>query len=329
MTKNNKNKNKKKRVIVQTTRIRRSRKNTRKRSRDMAQSGAAMLAHSICNPGGVGACIPDGSKNVGCFTCKGISTISTQTAGTTIFFAVNLNPGSLSFGASSAGGTYAVTGSWASSTAYTALASAYDRYRPVSASIKVTFVGAWNSNGGTVTAGQLPATTAPNVFNGGTISSFPSYCPIFETWSCSQTSVDPMLITWRPEDSEDFQFETFATAAAIGSAQLTPTLCVGCDGLAVAGAGTVMFEYVVQFEGYYGLSGAVFGAMQPRVPADPGWYEKAMNMVNFIPQIGNLATTALKIGGAVSKLRGQVQGSGLQLAYPSFDRQAPLQIGWR
>lgn len=260
------------------------------------------LAASMLDPWNKSACIPDGSKGAGCFSIKGQAQLGPGAGGSICGFFLALDVNNMTLG--STGGTTStlvLPTNWSPATQLAAIQSVYGRYRPVSAGIKVYYVGSTTSDSGSLCLFQVPGTVTVNNFAGTNLSNTGG-APQYAQWTKYDAVRNGGQMTWRPEDEEDFQFYTTNGPNENTSSVLptgTPYLGVIADGLTSA-AGAIRIEWIVNFEGQF--QGTVFTAgSRVENPAIPGWFEKAMNGVKAVTPF---AVTAMSLYGGSRKLLG-------------------------
>jgi len=268
----------------------------KKKSKNSKPAIASALARSILNPFQWGACIPDGAKGVGCFICKGSLGYLTGTGGTALNFALNLDPVNLIFGyngSTTSTWSFPSGSTWTSSSKLSLIAGNYARYRPISAGIRVYFVGATNTDQGNLYVVQFPGSTTPYGLNGTNSANTP--WNDYAQWSQSCALRDGACITWRPEDPEDYQFNDLTAAPVnlnVEAPSKTPWLGVLVDGAQPA-SGCIRVEYWVNFEGQAQGTNYIQGSRTAAAKkAEAGWFEKAMNAIDGVSPFAKLAIPA-------------------------------------
>jgi len=245
--------------------------------------GVGKMARSICDPFITSSCVPDGSAGQGCFTVRQTGTLITGAAGTCCGIAINADPANLSVTDSgSAVGTILVPANWSGASAYTAIQQQYRRYRPVSMGLKVSYIGATTSDQGLLVVGQVSPSITVGSFTGGTSGGAAQTTQWFKTYPVR----DGAIITWRPEDPDDFVWRPVNAAGGLTTAGTnSPWIycwAFGCN----SNSSVMQYELVVNFEGQYVLQTFLPGGLNTTPdPAVPGWYEMMRNMVRNVAPI--------------------------------------------
>ncbi len=166
---------------------------------------SSMFAQSVADPFGTNACIPDGSKNTGCFSFTRNYSLTTGGAvGNVAAICVQFEPNNwvaLDVSNNANTFTFPPAGNWAAAPKVAGITPLYVKWRPVSAGIKVHMTGATNNNQGQIILAQIAgsANLTPASFNGQTASYVQDVAS-----KCEITSLkEDMVITWRSEDQED------------------------------------------------------------------------------------------------------------------------------
>lgn len=272
---------------------------------------------SLMDPWNRKGCIPDGSQNKGCFSCRQMATIATG-AGGAVSCVVFPFPEAFTFvDQNSANATFTLPGGngIVATTSYATIQNLYSRYRIVSMGIRVRYTGSDLSNSGQIVVCQMPGGTAPVALNGATVGGIAAFSSSFR---CADTRSE-VAVCWRPEDDEDYEFVDVGANAAniLATAPNIPYLFFGANGLSANTGGIIMLDIVANFEGYYRTSTLQVGesAAHTRVPIIPGWYEKTMSALQY--------TSQFVADAGVSVARGAVSSLAVQ---PS---RSPLLLGWR
>jgi len=272
---------------------------------------------SLMDPWNRKGCIPDGSQNKGCFSCRQMATLATGTGGAVSCVVFPFPEAFTYVDQNSANATFTLPGGSgiAATTSYATIQNLYSRYRIVSMGIRVRFTGSDLANSGQVVVCQMPGGTAPVALNGATVGGIAALSSSFRATDTRNETV----ICWRPEDDEDYEFVDVGAYAAntLATQPNIPYLFFGANGLNVSTGGIIMLDIVANFEGYYRTSTLQVGesAAQAAVPIIPGWYEKTMSALQhtsqFVSDVG------------VSVARGAVSSLAVQ---PS---RSPLLLGWK
>lgn len=270
-----------------------SKKQKRSRKTPLFSSGthileSASLAKSLVNPFEYSACIPDGSRGIGCFSVKQTMTLMTGTTGTTYSIFVNpSNPGAIY--AKDDGGTgphpsYG-TGNWSAAASNSTITSVYRNIRPVSAGIKVTYTGTTINDGGVLFLGQFPAgSDLTSVANGVNLAALANKTMYFKTFPLRSGG----MITWRPSDMDDIMnFQPNSNPWGLATTINTPYIGAVVYNAVTNSASSVQVEFVVNYEGQYSLQTFLAGGLNNNIqnPAEPGWFEKALNFVRKVEPI--------------------------------------------
>lgn len=259
--------------------------------RPAMETASYKLACSIADPWSCSACVPDGSTGTGCFTLKQQDTISTGTDGCA-FFALNVDPASLT--KNIAGAAVSGASNYVAATQVAMVKNGFKNYRPISAGIRVTYIGNTQTDGGYIILGQTPANKALMDFNPVSASTMAD--------NCAYTNSIPLRngaqITWRPESQSDLQdWRAIPGGTQLLSAGTSyPQLVIGVMG-ATASTAVLAVELVVNYEGQFQIQSLQMGgeAVQQKVKAEVGWFEKVKNVLALVrPVISVAATTAMR-----------------------------------
>jgi len=209
-------------------------------------------------------------------------------AGQSVGIAVNLDPASffkLDTGSANTVSTYG--GNWSASTNVASLRALYGRFRPVSAGVKVTWVGNTTYDQGMLCSEQVSPNLTLAQFDAKDLANLSNGGQYFKTTPAR----DGIEITWRPNDPDDQgAFIPFDGAAkAVTAALNTPWLLCQAYGLTAAGNGVVMIEIVANFEGQYRNASFSPGGITTLSAnqAAPGWYETAHQLYNSVAPIAS------------------------------------------
>lgn len=260
---------------------------------------------------------------VGCFCIKQVVDLATGAGGTAGGLVMELDPANFLFlDNGNTTGIFNIPGAGAfnPTTQNTTIQALYKRYRPVSAGLRATYVGSTMNDQGTVTVAQYPGSYTPVTLNGGSSATAFNAATFAETYPLKMGAE----ITWRPEDPEDYQFQTFTAASSSTTSVATnggiPWLFVGFTG-AQAATGALRVEVVVNFEGeLYQQTFTPGGnplSQNQMTRAEPGWYEKAANLYRrVLPYTAGGA--ALLKGAAGSTLGSAASVAALTAGIPGF-----------
>jgi len=257
------------------------------------------LAKSLANPFEVSACIPDGSRGVGCFSVKISTTLATGT-GTCTSAAINLDPRSIAFNDSgSANTTPTISGSWSATNAISTIQANYDAYRPISAGIRITYISNTQTDGGVLLLGQVGGDTPLSTFNGKTLSNASALCSYYKTIPLRNGAE----LTWRPTEMDDMMAwsATAGSASLVSVGQATPYLICFIYG-GNASSTLAQLDYVVNFEGRFSnqtfLPGGI-DTVSPHPKAETGWFEKAQNFIRLVEPIVPVATNLFSMANGL------------------------------
>nr|QDH90594.1 MAG: hypothetical protein H2RhizoLitter8801_000002 [Permutotetraviridae sp.] len=277
----------------------RNNKNKKQKRTKLFQSGtqimeSAALSKSIANPFEYSACIPDGSRGVGCFSVKTTVTLSTGTGGTTYSTFVNpINPSGIyavDTGGTAATPTYLTSGTWNDAPSGSTIRALYRSTRPVSAGIRVTYTGSTVNDSGVIFAGQFAANTNLSaVANGAALQTLANASMYYKTMPLRSGAV----ITWRPCDMDDLMNFTLPIASfAQNGSVAAPYIGIVAYGAAAGGVSSCQVELIVNYEGQYQQQSFMGGGINSGIqnPAEPGWFEKTLNLVRRIEPIVSYLT---------------------------------------
>lgn len=298
----------------------------------MIGTGARAVAMSLADPWSYTACIPDGSRGTGCFAFKETQTIGTGAAGTCCGIAVEPVPGAfvaVDTGSTSGTPTFAAATTWTAAQGRGTSANQYAKYRSLSAGIQATYMGATNTDSGVIVYGQLAQGSLLSSLNGATLNSVANVSQWYKTVPLR----NGVKLTWRPDDIEDMTnyFTDLSTATRYDTAMPQNFLYVIVYGAAAATANLLQVEYIGNFEGIFKQQnflpgGANIMSNSMSLPAEPGWFENAMNIVDKIPAaVPYLGAVANAVSAVYS---GAKQGNLLMNGYGGVTRPR-LALGYR
>lgn len=277
------------------------------------------LASSIANPFNTAACVPDGARGVGCFSTKETFVLSTGAGGSTVSLMLKPDPyNSFFYDSATTAATPTVpnatfVANWGQATSYATINAQYEKWRPTSMGVRVSYTGATQTDGGTIFVGQVPANIAPTSFNGKALSQAMNLCSYYETYPLRNGA----FVTWRPQEMTDIAQWFRDANVTLATVADQPFLVVIVYG-ASASQTLVTCECITNYEGtYFNQNYIAAGADLQAKPAEPGWYEKAVNIVRFVkpisPLIGFAADrlTGLPISAALSTLSNGLPAPGM------------------
>jgi len=294
-------------------------------------------AASTADPFACSACIPDGSRNTGCFSVKQDAAITTGAAGTSNLFAWAPLVNDTSFTDSgSAAVTPTVAGNWVKAVANPTFFALYAKYRPVSAGLKVTYVGNTQTDSGVIIIGQVSGGVSLSTFNGASLATATSVFQTYETYPLRNGG----KVVWRSESEMDTAtwINMNATPDAASTALVLPYLVVIVYG-AQSSQATLHVEAVTNYEGQFASQTFMPGGLDDNSPkpAASGWYATAKNIISDVAQIapvvGAMGSGYLSGGfsGALMSLSnglmapGRLSGAGLP-RLPSSKQRLRLEL---
>jgi hypothetical protein len=265
-----------------------------------------MFARSVQDPWKYSACVPDGANGLSCFTVRQVVDLSTGIGGGAGAVAIQLDPANatgIDNGSTQNTFNFLPAGAWSAVTNITAIKALYARWRPVSCGIRATYVGSTMNDQGLLVVAQFPGTSLPNNLNLQTTAlayAAATYAEVYPLKNGGQ-------ITWRSEDSEDFQMNAFSGTGTqtFTSQNLTqlPWLFVGFTGAqSTTATQALRVEVVWNFQGL--LATQTFlpgsnGLAMTETPAEVGWYEKASNLYKkVLPYMPGTAAVIQGLGAA-------------------------------
>lgn len=277
------------------------------------------LACSMLDPWSCSACVPDGANGTGCFTMKDQAILSTGTTSGTAC-GIALHPGVntyLKIDSATAGATTPTfAGNWLAATAGGSITGQYAKWRPVSAGLKLEYIGPTVTDGGTLLVGLVSPGQPLSAFSGASIGTACNLCMNYKTFPVRNGA----KITWRPQDMSDVMNFDNSSILGVASALPVPYLIA-----LVYGAGTnqavLNAEYVVNMEGQFKAQTFIPGGIhESNAPvADPGWYEKTINVLRkfdpIMPFVGTIADMAVPgLGSGLMSLANGLKAPGLLVA---------------
>jgi len=180
--------------------------------------------------------------------------------------------------------TITVPANWSNASSQSAISSQYQMIRPVSAGIRVEYVGNTQTDQGVIVVGQVANGKAPSNFNGTNLGSATAQFLSYKTFPLRAGA----QITWRPESLDDQNTWVGCGAAGSGTSVAVnrPYLVVAVFGASSATTSLIQCEAVVNFEGQFKLQTFVPGGIgsinRLATPAATGWFEKARNIYNKV-----------------------------------------------
>lgn len=258
------------------------------------------LAKSMADPWAYTACIPDGARYKSCFSVKLTGTLTTGSGGTCVSLVLNpSDPGALYYPDTlSTGSTFTLAGAsvYQQAAAVATIQSLYGKVRPVSAGVRLTYVGTTTNDSGILVAGQFPGDVAISTLANGknvdtVVAGLQNFiqCPVR----------NGVQITWSPDDYEaqgTFRPVT-ASAPTLAATTDAPGLFVGANILAASGLSSLHYDAIVNYEGQLDNQQIYVGQGSDSGPIVTGWFEKTMDLVrNNVPAkpifevLGNMAS---------------------------------------
>lgn len=314
-------KNKVVKTVVVKTKKSKPRNKNKKRSKSLSKRLGRMslgghltseYAKSILDPFRFAGCIPDGAAGTGCFTVKDSGTLTTGSTGSA--YGILMTPNCDSFYIRDSGGSVAQTtigANWGSCAGDATVDLLYEEARPVSAGIRVKYTGSTTNDQGVIVAAQFGSNVFPNSLNGLTLTSFCNAAMWFRVYALREGAV----ITWRPTAMTDHSMTRVQVSPLSSSTQAANSyIAVYVFSAATSGASSCWYELVANFEGRFKNQNILSGGnrvTQP-APAEPGWYEKAQQMVRgvlpYLPSTSDVIETGAKAARAYSAVRTMANG---------------------
>jgi len=276
-------------------------------------SKVEMLGRSLLDPFDCIGCIPDGANNVGCFSVKDVTTLSTAATNSCVMYAwcPRIWSAYYKFDNTAAATMPAVTGTWNVVTQATTISSIYASYRTISAGFRMTYYGNTQTDGGGLFCGLVSGEVPLSNFNLVPLSTARNYCMSYETIPL-RNGVEEI---WKPLAFEDMsEWASLDVSApsgntlAVGVAPGIPYNIMIAYGLA-ASQQSLVVEAITNYEGMFrNTTFAPGGANYPSIAPVVGWYEKVQKI------IANVEPIVPMLGGAVSGyatggVRGAVMGA--------------------
>lgn len=279
----------------------RQRQQPRRRSgaRQMAAVGkcTAEYARSLVNPFEVSACVPDGSRNTGLFSMRLTGTLSTGTTGSCYGIYIHPQADMLYYADSASNVGVTQIGSpaatvWSTSGSAANIDLQYQRYRPVSYGIRCSYIGSTVNDSGIIVCGTIPYGASLSNYNGMTAAQLTTASQDFQTFPLRAGAE----VTYRPPDIDSVaDFVDVSNASqSITVASNWPILYVAVFGATSNFASSLQYEVIVNCEGTYKLQSFIPGGIKSQSlesMAEPGWFEKAKNLVDSISQISPYMAT--------------------------------------
>jgi len=295
----------------------------RKRGKKMVPGGMGVseLLYSSLNPFEANSCIPDGARGTGCFSTKQTFQASTGTGGSCVSLLLKFDPTSTSYlDTGSTASTPTISGNWAAAASSAAITNVYSKYRPISASIKINYTGATQTDSGVVLGCLFSPNTVATSFNNSSLETCAAASMAFKTFPLR----NGLILNWRPMTEIDMSaWNKYSSTLTVNSQPSLPWLGVFVFGAASAQS-VFLAETIVNYEGQFGnqefTAGSV-GGFVSGAPIVEGWYPKLMKVLDkvapIMPLIGS-AYTGYSRGGILGAI-GNTLGYG-----PSGLRQPTL-----
>jgi hypothetical protein len=251
-------------------------------------SPAGALAKSIMDPFSGQACIPDGSVNNGCFSLEYTYTLNTG-AGTATSLALQFDPNSWVYrdvGSAAATFTLPAGANWLPNPQAAAITNMFARWRAVSMGISVTFNTSTTTDQGQCVVAQLPSTFGASGLSGLDCSGIQARSMKSQIGNLKE----PISITWRPEDQDDYIFRSFNANATLPNVAPLSWLFFGVTG-AASNVALATVRVIANYEGQY-LTTVLRVGDQSKKQSQPAWYETALE---FIKPVAQIATAVSKL----------------------------------
>jgi hypothetical protein len=286
------------------------------RSKRQSIPRSTPLVRSLTNPFTGSTCVPDGTDGA-CFSINQTVVMPAGAGGGSAFF-LSTDPGNLFYvaaGDATAGWIVPAASTWTAATNFATVTAVFARVRPVSAAVRISFVGATMTDSGSTMYAECPGIANPALQNANAANSF-SFLEANSIYSETHPTREELVFSWRPEDFEDIA--EYNNIIAPGTVILggpapnnVPYLCVGILG-AQPTVNTVRVEFQVNFEGQWRNRSIQIGESSTRSkPAIPGWFEKTMNIVKYVPQV-------LPVAALVADSWMDPTGSGIRSALKAY-----------
>jgi len=257
-----------------------------KKKYDSFETPAASLIESTLNPWSGVACIPDGSSNVSCFSLNINARLQTGLTGTATCIAVQFEPNNWFFSdtlSTANNYTLPAASNWNATPKAASILALYGKWRPVSMGLKINFTTSSNSDQGEVIIAQIGASTAPSTLNGGSSLNVQNFAAVKKVTGMRE----PLSITWRPEDIEDFSFVPFAANQTLATVGSLPWLFIGITGAAINTA-VATVDISVNYEGYNLSTLLQVGDATRQRPVERDWFETLNGAVRAVSQIASV-----------------------------------------
>jgi hypothetical protein len=283
----------------------------RRRNQILGQHLAEELACSWADPFKCSACIPDGTYGTGCFSVKSENILGTGAGGSTCLFAQTISPNASYY--VDTGNTTAVpivAGNWTQSPQILTFISLYGKYRPVSAGFRASYVGNTQTDGGVLIYGLVAGDTPVNVFNGRTLAQAQD---VFLKYQINPIR-NGCQVKWLPQDDHDCGefITTVTTPVPVANGFDTPYIICIAYGVNAATASLLHVESVVNYEGQYSSQTFMPGGLSAQQKeAEPGWFEKAKNMVRTVEQISSFVPSLAQAASNVAPIALGYMGNGI------------------
>lgn len=292
----------------------------------MSRQETRKLVQSLADPWSVSACIPDGANGTGCFSIKETHILGTGVGGSCT--GISFNPQGIknftkddNAGTPSTAATPTITGSYVVASQATTIDTLYSAARLVSAGIKVRYVGNTQTDQGILIVGQVSEQVAPSSFNGLSLQAMQALMQNYKIFPLRSGGT----ITWRPQSMDDtIQFgSTAGTAVAISTAPTVPWLIAYVYGANAATASLITCDLIANYEGQYKSQTFLPGGIDAVAhPAEPGWYESALNAVRkldpIMPYVASTLTNVFNSPVANSAM-GMLLGTQSRRGMPRLD----------
>lgn len=319
-------------VVKKTTKPRRKNRSGPKlpKRRRIGNVPSNMLAQSLANPFDYAACIPDASAGTGCFSVKSEFTLATGATGTCGCLGVALDPSNqYKLDTGSTASTLTITGNWNNASSIAVIQSLYGSFRGVSLGLRAVYVGNTQTDGGVIMCGVVPANVPIATFNGTNLASAVGYCKAYKLFPLRAGAE----LTWRPDSMDDMMAWTSTSLAATtvtsnSPGTSKPWLLLAMFGAASGSTTALQIEMVANYEGQISNQSIMGGGTSTisRAPAEPGWYEKAMEATRFVNNMVPFIGAAYEgydrggLVGMVTSVSSMAMGNGY--SYPSTIKQA-------
>jgi len=285
------------------------------------------LIFSMKNPFDSNACVPDGARGVSCFSIKQAGVLGPGVAGTVCGLALNpTDPRNIVY-VDSAGVTTGmiVSGNWAAASQIASVVSFYGKIRPVSAGIRMVYIGNTQTDAGVIVGAQNSGSTLLSSFAGANAAQLSATAEYYKIIPLR----NGIEVIWRANDMEDIgDFRVISSAVSATSTIFSaPYLAAWAFGVA-SNTNCIQYEWIVNYEGQIANQTFMSGGAELGVsssPARPGWFEHAMNSLgNYIPINPILNGVSTAAGQGVQQYAGRVITQGLGTLANGFAAQGVL-----